>query len=222
MVFNLTNFLLLVGRLEDQMSEKLSEKATINDYEVQIKELNNLAASRAEECDLMKQSENGLRTALRQVRGFISSHTAGEKYENNAPVVQIIESVLHSANKKSSDSTSFSEPLSQPSKQNRLFLSPRFKKHIELMHSSDSECSDDDKDDESYEDTASSSLMADLALIAKGKIPPSLQSMDILEAVSTLSVDQNPLWCTYLCGGSVNQLLPTLRQIKSGCGSRSS
>jgi hypothetical protein len=176
------------------MSEKLSEKATINDCEVQIKELNNLLASRTEECERMKQSENDLRTALRQVRDVISSHTTAENYGSSVrSAVQIIESVLHSASKKSSDSTSYSASLFQPTKQNRPFLSPRLKKHIELMHSSDSEYSDDDRDDDAYEDSVSTSLMADLALIAKGKIPPSLRSLDTLESAPTLNIDQNPL-----------------------------
>lgn len=185
---------MLVGRLEGQLSENLREKATINDYEVQIKELNTLIASRAEECELMKHSENDLRTALRQVRDVITSHaTAVYDGSNARSVVQIIDSVLHSASKKSGDSTSFSESLSQSSKQNRLFLSPRFKKHIELMHSSDSEYSDDDIEDESFENTATTSLMADLALIAKGEIPPSLRSLDGVEPASTLSIDHDPL-----------------------------
>ncbi len=185
-MFHLTYFLILFGRLEGQLSEKLSEKVTINDYKLQINELNSLVASRAEECELLKQSESDLRTALRQVRDIMSSHTSVvDDGSNGGAIEQIIDSVLYSTSKKSNDLSAFSEP--QARNQNRLFLSPRFKKHIELMHSSDSDYSDDDTDDF----TASTSLMADLALIAKGEIPPSLRSMDVLEAASTVSTVSN-------------------------------
>ena len=187
-VFYLTHFLTLFCRLEGQLSEKLSEKMTINDYKQQINELNSLVASRAEECELLKQSESDLRTALRQVRDFMSSHTSVvDDGSNGVAIEQIIDSVLYSTSKKSNDPSAFSEP--QARNQNRLFLSPRFKKHIELMHSSDSDYSDDDTDDV----TASTSLLADLALIAKGEIPPSLRSMDVLEAASTVSTGSNTI-----------------------------
>ena len=159
----------------------------MHDYEIQIKDLNSLAFSRAEEFELVKQSESDLRTALRQVRDAFSSHTTASSDGHDVrSVIQIIDSVLHSSSKKSINGS-----LSRPSKQNRLFLSPRFKKHIELMHSSDSEYSDDKSDNGSFEDFASTSLMADLALIAKGKIPPSLRSSPLLEELSTLSLIQN-------------------------------
>jgi hypothetical protein len=180
--------------LEGQLSEKLSENATIHDYEIQINELNHLALSRAEQCELLKQSENDLRTALRQVRDVITCHANTASDGNNIPsAVQIVDSVLYTTSKKSNDLSSLSEPLSQQNSQNRLFLSPRFKKHIELMHSSDSEYSDDDRDDTSVDVAASTSLMADLALIAKGKVPPSLRSSNLLEAATFLSNDRTSL-----------------------------
>lgn len=190
MIFQLTFFSLL--RLEGQLAEKRSENATIHDYEIQITELNNLSASRAEECEILKQSENDLRTALREVRDVTSGHASAVNDDILRSIVQIVDSALYSKSKKSKETSFFSESLSQPSNQNRLFLSPRFKKHIELMHSSDSEYSDDDIYEKSIDIAASSSLMADLALIAKGKIPPSLRSSN-METTLSLSTDQHVL-----------------------------
>jgi demethoxyubiquinone hydroxylase (CLK1/Coq7/Cat5 family) len=176
-----------LGRLEGQLAEKRSENTIIHDYEMQINELNHLAVSRSEQCELLKQSESDLRTALRQVRDVITSHlNVVDDDSNIRAAVRIVDSILFTTSKKSSE-VSYSVPLSQSDSQNQMFLSPRFKKHIELMHSSDSEYTDDDRDDVTLEVDASTSLMADLALIAKGQVPPSLCSSNLLDAATALS-----------------------------------
>ena len=185
--------------MEGQLAEKRSENATIHEYEIQINELNHLAVSRAGQIELFKQSESDLRTALRQVRDVITYPASVVRDVNNTPsAVQLIDSVLNATYKNSNCISSLSNSHSQPNSQNHLFLSPRFKKHIELMHSSDSEYSDDDRDDISVQMAASTSLMADLALIAKGKVPPSLRSSNLLEMATTLSTDY-----TILQAGSI-------------------
>jgi hypothetical protein len=177
-------------RLEGQLSEQLSDKTTLHEYEGQINDLNDVIASRRIECEALKQSENNLRTALRQIRDEASRNgTAANGIATWRSIVDIVDSVLHSATKISSNAVTHADSHSMKNSRNRNMLSPRYKKHIELMHSSDSDCSDDDSNFGSYEGSASSKLMADLALIAKGIIPPSLRSPQILEAASKLDSD---------------------------------
>jgi hypothetical protein len=170
--------------LEGQLSELRAAKATTEEYEVKVNDLNENVWNKSKECELLKQEVNDLRTALRQIRNEASSHVMfSSELELGQAVIGMVDSFLHSISTTPSKANCSSEypNNSQCSK----ILSPRFKKHIELMHSSDSDSADEDSAATNLT-TTPTNLMADLSLIAEGKIPPSLCSPDILEEASRL------------------------------------
>lgn len=174
--------------LEGHVSELRSKNAAMEEYVVKVDELNDLLSATTQECDWLEQIRNDLRTALRQIRDVASSHNGGPddfSEDIGATIVAIADSFLHPStgpSEKARQSTSERKAsrIRKPQRADRVLLSPRLKKHIELMHSSDSESAADD-DDEPYAD-----MMADLALIAAGKVPPSLNSPEILAEASKL------------------------------------
>jgi hypothetical protein len=163
--------------LEGQLSQLSSLPSKIQEYKEMVNSLNDVASNNAQAYKLLDQEVYNLRTSLRQIRDVALKYaTTSCDVELAQSVVELVDSFLH---------TGANEPLDHRGASLKGF-SPRFKKHIELMHSSDSESADSEDDDPSNVITSSTELMADLSLIATGRIPPSLCSPNVLEEAATL------------------------------------
>jgi hypothetical protein len=174
-----------VSVLEGQLSELRSESAAMEEYVVKVDELNDLLTTKTKECIWLEQSRNDLRTAIRQIRDEASRRTGGSAggFDSDLGliIVNMVDDFLHPTSgfsQQSRHATSGQLPSTKRKldKADRSLLSPRLKKHIELMHSSDSDSAPDDDDETEW----ATHIMADLALIAEGKVPPSLNSPDVL------------------------------------------
>lgn len=152
-------------------------RAKIEEYEEKVNNLNEIVSNKAQAYELLDQECHNLRTSLRQIRDEALKYVAASSDLGLArSVLEMVETFLHSG---------VSEPRDRIHGRLQNF-SPRFKRHIELMHSSDSEDADGDDGDPSSMIASSTELMADLSLIAAGKIPPSLCSPDILKEAPAL------------------------------------
>ena len=175
-----------VSLLEDELSEMRAEKTEMEQYGVQLEELKESLDAKTTECEQLEETRNNLRTLLRQLRDEalkyqgMSSNFGGDL---GSSVVRMVDDFLHPA----STSTLQSKNGATLDVPRRSLPSPRLKKHIELMHSSDSDSAPEEDEDDTPE--WSSNIMADLALIAEGKIPASLNSPQILVEASQLEQD---------------------------------
>jgi hypothetical protein len=162
--------------LEGQLSEMHSLPAEMQEYKEKVNNLNDIASKNAHAYELLDQEVHNLRTSLRQIRDEALKYVATSCDVGLAQsVLRMVDTFLH---------TGANEPVDHI-RGGLKIVSPRFKKHIELMHSSDSESADED-DDPSNVITSSTELMADLSLIAAGRIPPSLCSPNVLEEAAAL------------------------------------
>lgn len=180
-----------VSVLEKQLAELGSDNTAMEEYEVKVDELNSLLSTKMRDCDWLEQARNDLRTAMRQIRDEASRHIGGSFDVSDADlsskIVNMVDDFLHPVPGFPEKSRRTTPGLALSSKReldraDRSLLSPRFKKHIELMHSSDSDSGSDDEPEPAW----SADIVADLALIAAGKIPPSLNSPDVLAGASKL------------------------------------
>lgn len=185
-----------VAELERQVSELRSENTGLEEYELKVNELNNLLSAKAKQCDWLERERNDLRTALRQIRDEASRQTIEHGNTSNTDIGSIIVTMadhfLHPASGSFREATTAISRLG-PSPRRKLetvdrnHITPRFKKHIELMHSSDSDS--DSGSDGDVELEWATNIMADLALIAEGIVPPSLNSSAVLAGASKLEED---------------------------------
>lgn len=156
--------------LERQLQELQSESNANDSYRERLDELTGSLDTRTKECGDLQEELSGLRTTLRQIREVVSGRDAdsADITGHVSDVLEIVDGALHPSHtparpKRRSPRSS----ATGSTKSSRSFLSPRLKKHVELMHTSDSA-------EESNSPEWASDIMADLALIAEGKIPPSL------------------------------------------------
>jgi len=167
--------------LEKQLSELRAEADAAESYRSRLEELHaNLNLSNQENEDY-QEDISGLRAVLRQIREIVVNSGHGGRRETdhaNAAVLEIINDVLHKRH-VSVKKPKRKAPSESSGKGSRRMLSPRVKKHFELMHTSDS---GEDVDTPEW----ASSIMTDLALIAQGKVPSSLGGVGDVEDQSAI------------------------------------
>jgi len=170
--------------LEGQLSELRSLRATIQEYELKVNNLNDIVLNKGNACEMLEQESHDLRTSLRQIRDEALKYVVLPCDDSGLAqsIIEMVDSFLHKCTKIP---IARNEPFDHWHGGNRLIVSPRFKKHIELMHSSDSESGDEDDDDSSDQMALSTKLMADLSLFVEGKTHQSLCSLDVFEGSPT-------------------------------------
>jgi hypothetical protein len=180
-LFILSNELIKV--LEHQLEERQSESIANDSYRVRFGELTTSLDTKSRECEDLQEQLTDLRGTLRQIRDVTSKQAITDSAHETglrADVLEIVRGALHAGHTPSkvirrSPRTS---ATGSTHKASRHFLSPRLKKHVELMHTSDS---GEDTDAPEW----AADIMADLALIAEGKIPPALESSSSLLEVGS-------------------------------------
>jgi kinesin family protein 4/21/27 len=174
--------------LERQVFALQNETEAVASYRDQIDMLTSNLVSASQESEDLQEELSNLRSALRQIR---EAATKGQQEQLDSrkkvldsEVLDIVKGALHPRVHSSGiPKRRFIRPNHKRST-DRPFLSPRLKKHVELMHTSDSEDNFDDKNVQDW----TSEIMADLALIAEGQMPPSLmESPELVEEASKLA-----------------------------------
>jgi hypothetical protein len=182
-----------VALLEDQLSDLRFESFANQAQLEKLAELKEELQIKLEECEVLEKVRSDLNSVLRQIRGMVSHlmrprrdpWTTERVSEIGSSIADLVENALHpSSTSPLKRCRNSSDPAKlRDSQLDRRILSPRLERHIELMHSSDSESAQDDDDEPEW----AAEIMEDLALIAQGKIPPALQnSPSILEEASRL------------------------------------
>lgn len=170
--------------LERQLQELQSELQVNESYRERLGELTNTVGLKIQECDDLQEELSDLRAALRQIREATSTaggiDSVAEYNGLGADVLEIVDGALHPSRTpfKVKRRSPRSKATGSSEKSSRNFLSPRLKKHVELMHTSDSA-------EESDAPEWAADIMADLALIAEGKIPPALEGSPLILAVGS-------------------------------------
>ena len=160
-----------VETLETQLSEVRNGQAVTEEFDQKLQETESKLSNTKERCDWLERSRNDLRSVLRQIRhevGTSPGSDEGDSMELSSRILALTDSVLHPIGEHLQLGKTYKGENSP-----RRHLSPRLHKHIELMHSSDSDCSEEEVDD-AEDPVWAANIMADLALIAEGKVPPSL------------------------------------------------
>jgi hypothetical protein len=172
--------------LEQQLEERQLELNANDSYRVRLGELTISLDTKSLECEDLQEELTDLRGTLRQIRDVTSKQGIEDSAHESglcADVLEIVRGALHTSPtpskvKRRSPRTSATGSMDNVS---RHFLSPRLKKHVahvELMHTSDS---GEDTDAPEW----AADIMADLALIAEGKIPPALETSPSLLEVGS-------------------------------------
>ena len=183
-----------ISALQRQLHELQAERELKESYKAQEAEARSLLASASGECQDLQKQLNSLRSSLRQIRETVSRQNdaiADEDDEDGSPrsfdlvsghnelrkrILGIVMEALHPSRSIQSGSRQSRTPSTAENNLSRRpkVFSPRLKRHVELMHTSDSE-----EDGEVPE--WAGDIMADLALIAEGEVPPSLRDADVVQ-----------------------------------------
>jgi hypothetical protein len=175
-LFILSNELIKV--LEHQLEERQSESNANDSYRARLGELTTSFDTKSRECEDLQEQLIDLRGTLRQIRDVTSKQAISDSTHESGlstDVLEIVRGALHTAHtpskvmRRSPRTSATGSTDKARDKASRHLLSPRLKKHVELMHTSDS---GEDTDAPEW----AADIMADLALIAEGKIPPVLES----------------------------------------------
>lgn len=150
-----------ISLLERQVDKLRSETQTIDSYRTKVDELNDAVTSKSRDYDDAQEELSELRSMLRQIRDIVASHGRGEETDSvNDEILEVIKDALHPSRptatkqKRRSSRSGFA-------RNSRRYISPRLKKHVQLMHTSDS-------GDDAVTSEWATDIMQDLALIAEG------------------------------------------------------
>ena len=165
-----------IALLERQLEELKADASTAASYRDRVDELSDDVKLYTQENEEFQNDLSELRSVLRQIRELVVNcghrQSTPEADHTDAAILEIINCALHPRKaipkSKPKPSVSISGRASV-----RRAISPRMKKHVELMHTSDSEEEGDAPD-------WAAEIMNDLALIAEGKVPPSLEGSSFL------------------------------------------
>lgn len=159
-----------VGALECQVNDLQSENTVREEYMERLEDTTRRLDDKTRECEMFEQTRNDLRSVLRQVRQLISDFSSDDTRLNNLrnSVIDAIDGVLHS---DSSHSQRLAD--SRISAGSDRITSPKLMRRFEVMDSSESEFEDEE---DGGEPEWAARIMADLDLIVKGQVPPSLNS----------------------------------------------
>lgn len=161
-----------IALLERQLEQLREEVQTADSYRSRVEELTEAMSRKAKEHEDFEEDMSGLRSVLRQIRELVVNCGHGEVRDlehANAAILEIINDALHPRKPSASKPRRQAPTPGVGRGPRRSMLSPRVKRHVELMHTSDSDLN------EATPEWASE-IMTDLAMIAEGKVPPSLEA----------------------------------------------
>jgi hypothetical protein len=173
--------------LERQLSELQMGHEAIQQHRGREEDATSLFESKTQECEELQEEISDLRSALRQIREAVvsdsyttpspKSSSTGHSWPDD-PVLDIVTKALHPTGSVSSGKSK-RRRSSVSSKSDAAGAStPRLRRqHADIMHTSDSDELPDWAED----------IMADLAIIAEGKMPDSL-----LESSLVVDVESHP------------------------------
>jgi hypothetical protein len=186
-----------VAALENQIAELSSEMASYEKQLTEMCELKELLQKKSEECKALEATKSELHSILRQIRQVASLEKVHESAGNDsasAEIAALVNEALHPkinspAFKQRRKDRNIKKADNAVTRWVRTATTPRLKRHVELMHSSDSDSALSEENEPEW----ASEIMADLALIAAGKVPPSLlESPSVLEEASRM--EQNSVF----------------------------
>ena len=174
--------------LERQLSELQMGHEAIQQHREREEEASALFKSKTQECEELQEEISDLRSALRQIREAVESDSCTTPSSKSGstghfwpddPVLAIITKALHPTGNFSSGKSK-RRPSSISNKSDATgTLSPRLRRHSDTMHTSDSDELPDWAED----------IMADLAIIAEGKMPDSLLESSLVVDVESHAED---------------------------------
>jgi hypothetical protein len=158
--------------LEQELRDIRSRSSAQHSYRKIAEDLNLALQSKSQEDRELQEELTELRGTLRQVREVATNHPGDAKQISS--IVDIVKAALHPNVANSSSTIQVRRRVKRGRigdrrDESKQMFSPRIMKHIELMHTSDSELDDGAK-------AWTTDIMKDLALIADDKVPPSLES----------------------------------------------
>lgn len=187
-----------IAAMQNQLHELQGDRQALIAYKQQEAEARSLLSSKEKECEVLRKELNSLRSSLRQIRETISCQNSDEMHfeggeqsmkvlsernEVDQTVLGIVMRALHptrsgyvSVCKRRTQHSGIADDSSGLGPK---AFSPRLKRHVELMHTSDSE------EDEEVPGWAGD-IMVDLALIAEGVVPPSMRDVGPGLGLSTI------------------------------------
>lgn len=174
--------------LESQLSDlKMGHKA-IQKHRDREEEATALFESKTQECEELQEEISYLRSALRQIReaveldSFTPSPNFGStgQFRPEDPVLDIVTKALHPTGSFSSGNSKHRRSgVSNKTDVADALTPPRLRRHADIMHTSDSDELPDWAED----------IMADLAIIAEGKMPDSLLGSSLVVDVESHAED---------------------------------
>ena len=165
--------------LERQLNELKMGHEAIRQHREREEEARSQLDMKTLQCNELLEEMSDLRSALRQIRDSATRPegdvvNAAPKMESDSnhlrilePILGIVNEALHPRAKSPSISTRRRRSSIPKKTEASHPLSPRLRRHADLMHTSDSDEVPDWAED----------IMADLAIIAEGKIPLSLKEV---------------------------------------------
>lgn len=159
-----------IALLERQIEDLSTENETSDFYRRKTETLQSELTEIAQEKSDLEEEISGLRSMMRQIRDIIGAKTGDT--DTTEAILDMISDALHPRLTSTASKSRRNSPLNGSGRRGRI-ISPRLKKHVELMHTSDSE-----DGDEAPEWAAD--IMADLALISQGTKPPWIQDSEEL------------------------------------------
>lgn len=160
--------------LERQLHELECEKETKDMYKDKEAKTRAELTAKTEECNTLRKELNQLRSSLRQIREAVSRRSVvpdQQEDDDDGVAESVLSVVMKALHPSRAGMTPKAKTTSKTSDvgmgMTPKVFSPRLKRHVELMHTSDSE------EDEEIPSWAGD-IMEDLAIIAEGNIPASL------------------------------------------------
>lgn len=170
--------------LERQLSELQMGHEAIQQHREREEEATALFESKTQECEELQEEISDLRSALRQIREAVASDSfttlspksgSPGQFCPDDPVLDIVTKALHPTGSFSSGKSKRRRSSVSNKSDADGALTPRLRRHTYIMHTSDSDAVSDWAED----------IMADLAIIAEGKMPDSLLESSLVVAVES-------------------------------------
>lgn len=164
-----------ISVLEQQLRDMRAERKVCESYLQEKEDIQAALDAKSGECERVEMQCAGLRSTLRQIRSLLSDG----KNDKNAPlseeVSMVFKTCLAVIRETLRESPHSASPMSRRHSCPNVFqvdsFSPRSRRRLDFV-----QAADDDPDEEEAPDWADE-IMADLFMIADGKLPPSL--MDV-------------------------------------------
>jgi hypothetical protein len=167
-----------IAVLERQLNEVSLSRDAVQKHREREESARALLEEKKKECEELEEEIDELRCTLRRIREELSREVAGETVPSDAPpsavkmVQDIVAETLHPSTASAGNKCRRRRSSIAPVMGHSPSMTPKIKRDAMYMHSSDSEEMPDWADD----------IMADLAIIAEGKIPEVLLgSQEILD-----------------------------------------